>query len=256
MNFSMMIFTKESLWLLFVFGGSKMKRRGYGMCFSLSPSSKLFLEMMLWMNSVDAGKLTVMTDFTQMLLQKVAQLEEALTQKDKFIHSSRMIVKFREDHISRLEKKLKEEQGSLSNNDSQTVIDQLKEEIKILRDQVQNVTLLDLIQTWCWSIRSFISSYNEKKTKCHLVVMWNPHVLLSYSKRHWVIKPVMCMCAPLVSIGGTSPKDDSLRSWKLQSQTREPPTSFPWISDKCRRGCSHNSCWARWDISEGHGVRE
>lgn len=78
-----------------------------------------------------------MLDFTQMLLQKVAQLEEALTQKDKFIHSSRMIVKFREDHISRLEKKFKEGQGSLPNNDSQTVINQLKEEIKILRDQVK-----------------------------------------------------------------------------------------------------------------------
>lgn len=73
-----------------------------------------------------------------MLLQKVAQLEEALSQKDKFIHSSRMIVKFREDHISRLEKKLKEGQGSLTNNESQSVMDQLKEEIKILRDQVQN----------------------------------------------------------------------------------------------------------------------
>lgn len=101
------------------------------------------------MTSVDAGKLRAMLDFTQMLLQKVAQLEEALTQKDKFIHSSRMIVKFREDHISRLEKKLKEGQGSLSNNDSQNVIDQLKEEIKILRDQVQNITPLDLILTWC-----------------------------------------------------------------------------------------------------------
>ncbi|KAG7254337.1 hypothetical protein CRUP_033026 [Coryphaenoides rupestris] len=35
-----------------------------------------------------------------LLLQKVAQLEEAWAQKEKFIHSSRMIVKFREDHIS------------------------------------------------------------------------------------------------------------------------------------------------------------
>lgn len=77
-----------------------------------------------------------MFDYPQILLQKVAQLEEALTQKDKFIHSSRMIVKFREDHICRLEKKLKEGQGLLSNSDSQTVIEQLKEEINILRDQV------------------------------------------------------------------------------------------------------------------------
>lgn len=72
-----------------------------------------------------------------MLLQKVVQLEEALTQKDKFIHSSRMIVKFREDHIFRLERKIKEGGGSLSNSDSQTVIEQLKDEIKILRDQVR-----------------------------------------------------------------------------------------------------------------------
>uniref|UniRef100_A0A8C4GT72 Kinesin motor domain-containing protein n=1 Tax=Dicentrarchus labrax TaxID=13489 RepID=A0A8C4GT72_DICLA len=74
----------------------------------------------------------------RMLLQKVAQLEEAWTQKDKFIHSSRMIVRFREDHISRLERKLKEGQGLLSDKESQALIDQLKEEIKILRDQVEH----------------------------------------------------------------------------------------------------------------------
>ncbi|TMS20952.1 Kinesin-like protein KIF15-A [Larimichthys crocea] len=74
----------------------------------------------------------------KVLLQKVAQLEEAWAQKDKFIHSSRMIVRFREDHISRLEKKLKEGQGFLSDNESQALIDQLKEEIKILRDQVEH----------------------------------------------------------------------------------------------------------------------
>ncbi|CAG10556.1 unnamed protein product, partial [Tetraodon nigroviridis] len=74
----------------------------------------------------------------QALLQKVAQLEEALTHKDKFIHSSRMIVKFREDHISRLEKKIKEGQFPLSTTDSQMMIEQLREEIKILRDQVEH----------------------------------------------------------------------------------------------------------------------
>uniref|UniRef100_UPI0037E86546 kinesin-like protein KIF15 n=1 Tax=Semicossyphus pulcher TaxID=241346 RepID=UPI0037E86546 len=74
----------------------------------------------------------------RMLIQKVARLEEAWTQKDKFIHSSRMIVRFREDHIARLEKRLKAEQGSLSDEESQALIDQLKEEIKILRDQVEH----------------------------------------------------------------------------------------------------------------------
>ncbi|XP_074547474.1 kinesin-like protein KIF15 [Halichoeres trimaculatus] len=72
------------------------------------------------------------------LNEKVARLEEAWTQKDKFIHSSRMIVRFREDHISRLEKRLKAEHGSLTDSDSQAVIDQMKEEIKILKDQVEH----------------------------------------------------------------------------------------------------------------------
>ncbi|XP_072221611.1 kinesin-like protein KIF15 [Leuresthes tenuis] len=74
----------------------------------------------------------------KLLLKKVAQLEEAWTQKDKFIHSSRMIIRFREDHISRLEKNLKAGESSLSAMHSQAVIDQLKEEIKILRDQVEH----------------------------------------------------------------------------------------------------------------------
>lgn len=100
--------------------------------------------MTAWGNGTDAREVTFIPDFFQMLLQKVAQLEGALTQKDKFIHSSRMIVKFREDHICRLERKLKEGVGSLSNSDSQTVIDQLKDEIRILRDQVRDFSPLNV----------------------------------------------------------------------------------------------------------------
>ncbi|KAJ0062736.1 hypothetical protein NL108_004350 [Boleophthalmus pectinirostris] len=74
----------------------------------------------------------------RMLLEKVAQLEEAWNQKDKFIHSSRMIVKFREDHISRLEKKIKTGENLFTNEESQCVIDQLKEEIHILKDQLEH----------------------------------------------------------------------------------------------------------------------
>ncbi|XP_059208609.1 kinesin-like protein KIF15 [Centropristis striata] len=74
----------------------------------------------------------------RILRQKVSQLEEAWTQKDKYIHSSRMIIRFREDHICRLEKKLKAEQGLLSDKESETLIDQLKKEIKILTDQVDH----------------------------------------------------------------------------------------------------------------------
>lgn len=80
-----------------------------------------------------------------MLLKKVAQLEEAWTQKDKFIHSSRMIIRFREDHISRLETKLKTGQSSLSDKESQALIEKLKEEIKILRDQVRKKKSLNTV---------------------------------------------------------------------------------------------------------------
>lgn len=108
-----------------------MKRRGFVW---------IFIQILLD-GDFGAENLTILFDYIQMLLQKVAQLEEALTQKDKFIHSSRMIVKFREDHISRLEKKLKEGGSPLSTSDSHAVTEKLKEEIKILRDQVQDVLL-------------------------------------------------------------------------------------------------------------------
>ncbi|XP_028993905.1 kinesin-like protein KIF15-B [Betta splendens] len=74
----------------------------------------------------------------RVLIQKLAQVEEVCTQKDKFIHSSRMIVKFREDHIARLERKLKTGQNVSSDKESQTLIDQLKEEVKVLKDQVEH----------------------------------------------------------------------------------------------------------------------
>uniref|UniRef100_A0A8C5AFN3 Kinesin motor domain-containing protein n=1 Tax=Gadus morhua TaxID=8049 RepID=A0A8C5AFN3_GADMO len=75
---------------------------------------------------------------SQLLLQKVAQLEEARSQKEKFIHSSRMIVKFREDHISRLEKKLKGDQVPLLDKENEVLVDQLKAEITVLKDQMEH----------------------------------------------------------------------------------------------------------------------
>ncbi|KAM6912258.1 kinesin-like protein KIF15 [Xenentodon cancila] len=95
----------------------------------ISFKEKFMAAVRLWKKQDEEKKL---------LLKKVAQLEEAWTQKDKFIHSSRMIIRFREDHISRLEKKLRVGQSSLSDKESQAVIDQLKEEVKILRDQVEH----------------------------------------------------------------------------------------------------------------------
>ncbi|KAM9355767.1 kinesin-like protein KIF15 isoform 2-T2 [Pholidichthys leucotaenia] len=74
----------------------------------------------------------------KMLVKKLAQMEEAWAQKDKFIHSSRMLLRFREDHICRLEKKLKAGESSLSDKESQALVDQLKKEIKILQNQVEH----------------------------------------------------------------------------------------------------------------------
>uniref|UniRef100_A0A6Q2X000 Kinesin motor domain-containing protein n=1 Tax=Esox lucius TaxID=8010 RepID=A0A6Q2X000_ESOLU len=100
---------------------------------------------------IPTGKIDIQTKFLQAVrlwkkrendkqvwLSKVAQLEEAWAQKEKFIHSNRMILKFREEHISRLEKSLKDGQVLLSDPQSQTPVDKLKEEIKILRDQIEH----------------------------------------------------------------------------------------------------------------------
>lgn len=73
----------------------------------------------------------------QNLLQKVAQLEDAWAKKERFIQSTRMIVKFREEHIARLEKTLKESGRCLGSDEKDAVIDHLKQEIKALREQVR-----------------------------------------------------------------------------------------------------------------------
>ncbi|MBN3305509.1 KIF15 protein, partial [Amia calva] len=88
-----------------------------------------FLEAMVFWEKSESEKKT--------LLQKVAQLEDAWAKKEKFIQSNRMILKFREDHISRLEKTLRESHGGLSDQESDAVVAQLKQEIQVLREQVE-----------------------------------------------------------------------------------------------------------------------
>lgn len=48
-----------------------------------------------------------------------------------------MIVKFREDHIARLEKAHRDGQATLSNNEQDNLIAELKEELKVLKGQVK-----------------------------------------------------------------------------------------------------------------------
>ncbi|XP_056596432.1 kinesin-like protein KIF15-A isoform X2 [Triplophysa dalaica] len=68
------------------------------------------------------------------LQEKVSQLQAAWAQKEKFIQSNRMIMKFRDDHIAQLKKEL--QSGQRSEPDEQIRL--LQEEIRLLQDQVQH----------------------------------------------------------------------------------------------------------------------
>ncbi|KAK2867619.1 hypothetical protein QQF64_023345 [Cirrhinus molitorella] len=68
------------------------------------------------------------------LQEKVSQLEAAWAQKEKFIQSNRMILKFRDDHIAQLKKEL--QTGQRLDPDQQN--QQLQEEIRLLREQVEH----------------------------------------------------------------------------------------------------------------------
>ncbi|KAI7811668.1 kinesin-like protein KIF15-A isoform X2 [Triplophysa rosa] len=68
------------------------------------------------------------------LQEKVSQLQAAWAQKEKFIQSNRMILKFRDDYIAQLKKELQSGQRS----EPEEQIRQLQEEIRLLRDQVEH----------------------------------------------------------------------------------------------------------------------
>ncbi|CAH2283214.1 kinesin KIF15 [Pelobates cultripes] len=89
-----------------------------------------FLEAMVLMEKSEAEK--------KAFLQKIAQLEDLCNKKEKFIQSNKMIVKFREDHIARLERTLKDGRNSFSNNEQEDFISELKEEIRVLKDQIEH----------------------------------------------------------------------------------------------------------------------
>ncbi|XP_018423458.1 PREDICTED: kinesin-like protein KIF15 [Nanorana parkeri] len=89
-----------------------------------------FLEAMMLLEKSENGK--------KALLQKVAQLEDLCSKKEKFIQSNKMIVKFREDHIARLEKVHRDGRTSLSNNEQDDLIAEMKEELRVLKEQIEH----------------------------------------------------------------------------------------------------------------------
>uniref|UniRef100_A0A2K5RMM5 Kinesin-like protein KIF15 n=1 Tax=Cebus imitator TaxID=2715852 RepID=A0A2K5RMM5_CEBIM len=72
------------------------------------------------------------------LIEKVTQLEDLTLKKEKFIQSNKMIVKFREDQIIRLEKLHKESRGSFLPEEQDRLLSELREEIQTLREQIEH----------------------------------------------------------------------------------------------------------------------
>ncbi|NWY55811.1 KIF15 protein, partial [Chionis minor] len=88
-----------------------------------------FLEAMLFWEKSEGEK--------KNLLEKIAQLEDVCAKKEKFIQSNKMIVKFREDHIVRLERLHKEAGGSLLPKEQDDFVNELREELQTLREQME-----------------------------------------------------------------------------------------------------------------------
>ncbi|KAK1791309.1 hypothetical protein P4O66_013322, partial [Electrophorus voltai] len=73
------------------------------------------------------------------LQQKLSQLKEAWAQKEKFIHSNRMILRFRDDRIAQLKQELEAGRPAQTRQQQdETLITQLLQEIAQLRDQVEH----------------------------------------------------------------------------------------------------------------------
>ncbi|XP_077160373.1 kinesin-like protein KIF15 isoform X2 [Paroedura picta] len=89
-----------------------------------------FLEAMLFLEKSESER--------KVLLGKVSQLEDLCARKEKFIQSNKMIIKFREDHITRLEKLHKEAHGSFLPQEQEAIFRELKEELRTLREQVEH----------------------------------------------------------------------------------------------------------------------
>uniref|UniRef100_A0A3B1JYZ8 Kinesin family member 15 n=1 Tax=Astyanax mexicanus TaxID=7994 RepID=A0A3B1JYZ8_ASTMX len=112
---------------------------------NVHPGSKCFGETLSTLQFAQRAKLiknkvpplTVVL-MMQALQEKVSRMEEAWAQKEKFIQSNRMILKFRDDRIARLKQELEAGQQAGPQRQDQTLIEQLLQEIRLLRDQVEH----------------------------------------------------------------------------------------------------------------------
>ncbi|XP_036122442.1 kinesin-like protein KIF15 isoform X4 [Molossus molossus] len=91
---------------------------------------KYFQEAMLFFKKSEQEK--------KSLVEKVTQLEDLTLKKERFIQSNKMIVKFREDQIMRLEKLHKESRGSFLPEEQDRLLSELRDEIQTLREQIEH----------------------------------------------------------------------------------------------------------------------
>lgn len=91
---------------------------------------KYFQEAMLFFKKSEQEK--------KSLIEKVTQLEDLTLKKEKFIQSNKMIVKFREDQIMRLEKLHKESRGTFLPEEQDRLLLELRDEIQTLREQIEH----------------------------------------------------------------------------------------------------------------------
>ncbi|XP_016051572.1 PREDICTED: kinesin-like protein KIF15 isoform X2 [Miniopterus natalensis] len=91
---------------------------------------KCFQEAMLFLKKSEQEK--------KSLIEKVTQLEDLTLKKEKFIQSNKMIVKFREDQIMRLEKLHKEARGSFLPEEQDRLLSELRDEVQTLREQIEH----------------------------------------------------------------------------------------------------------------------
>ncbi|XP_069504370.1 kinesin-like protein KIF15 isoform X2 [Ambystoma mexicanum] len=88
-----------------------------------------FLEAMLLFEKSESEKKALFT--------KVSQLEDLCIKKERFIQATKMIIKFREHDIARLEKVQREARSSLFSDEQDDFITELKEEVRTLKEQVE-----------------------------------------------------------------------------------------------------------------------
>ncbi|XP_066207219.1 kinesin-like protein KIF15 isoform X1 [Saccopteryx leptura] len=91
---------------------------------------KYFQEAMLFFKKSEQEK--------KSLVLRITQLEDLTLKKEKFIQSNKMIVKFREDQIMRLEKLHKESRGSFLPEEQDRLLSELRDEIQTLREQIEH----------------------------------------------------------------------------------------------------------------------